>query len=167
MSSDATDRWQLPMLFAGQAQKEIFHNEALIRIDMLLHGRAESADLASPPDMPPAGSCWIVAADAGGAWAGRGGLLACWTEGGWRFIAPQAGLRLMVADRGHVVEYDGAIWRDGPVRGDRLFLNDVQIIGPRQPGIADVAGGVVADAEARAAIGAILAALRGHGLIAM
>ena len=30
---DGTPRWALPFLFAGQAQKEMFHNEALVRID--------------------------------------------------------------------------------------------------------------------------------------
>ena len=49
MTSDATPRWALPQLFAGQAQKEVFHNEALARIDMLLHGHAESADEDTTP----------------------------------------------------------------------------------------------------------------------
>ena len=42
---DGTPRWALPFLFAGQAQKEMFHNEALVRIDALVHGIAQSADL--------------------------------------------------------------------------------------------------------------------------
>ena len=49
---DATPRWGLPLLFAGQAQKEIFHNEALMLVDALLHGRVESADLGAPPTDP-------------------------------------------------------------------------------------------------------------------
>ncbi len=34
----ATPRFALPLLFAGQAQKEFFVNEALLRADMVLHG---------------------------------------------------------------------------------------------------------------------------------
>ena len=40
------------------------------------------------------------------------------------------------------------------------------LTGPRQAAIAAPAGGGVVDAEARAALGAILSALRVHGLIA-
>ena len=47
--SDASDRFALPLLHAGQAQKEITHNEALQLIDMLLHPYAESASLTAPP----------------------------------------------------------------------------------------------------------------------
>lgn len=89
---DGTARWALPLLFAGQAQKEITHNEALVLIDALLHARVESADLASPPGTPLVGQCWIVADGATGDWAGKMGAIALWTEGGWRFVPPSAGL---------------------------------------------------------------------------
>jgi len=69
MVMSETARWDLPLLFAGQAQKEVFHNEALVRMDMLMHARAESADLAEPPEMPDVGQCWIVANGAVGAWS--------------------------------------------------------------------------------------------------
>ena len=41
-----------------------------------------------------------------------------------------------------------------------------QVVGPRGAPIASPGGGAVIDAEGRAAITAILAALRSHGLIA-
>ncbi|HLZ79899.1 MAG TPA: hypothetical protein VKQ09_11235 [Sphingomonas sp.] len=34
--SDATTRFALPLIAPGQAQKELFHNEALARVDALL-----------------------------------------------------------------------------------------------------------------------------------
>lgn len=167
MTNETSDRWALPLLHAGQAQKEMMHNEALARIDMLLHGVAESADLAVPPTAPVAGQCWIVAAGASGAWAGREEDVAGWTEGGWRFVAPRPGLRLEVADRGHAMAYDGTAWRDSAVRGDGFYVDDQQIVGARLAAIAAPTGGTTVDVESRGAIAAILAALQAHGLISM
>lgn len=165
MTTDVTSRWALPQLFAGQAQKEVFHNEALARIDMLLHGHAESADLALPPASPTAGQCWIVAAGASGAWSGQEGAVACWTEGGWRFVEPRAGLSLWVADRGHAMEHGGAAWQDAALRGDGLYVSGARVVGVRQAAIPDPAGGTTIDGEARGAVAAILAAMRSHGMI--
>lgn len=166
MTTNMTPRWALPQLFAGQAQKELFHNEALILIDVLLHGRAESADEAAPPDAPEAGQCWIVAAGAIGGWAGRAGTVACWTEGGWRFVMPRAGLSLWVEDRGHAMRHDGSGWHDEALREDGLHVSGTRVVGAQQGAVADPVGGATVDGEARAAIAALLAALRSHGLIA-
>ncbi|RJG56823.1 DUF2793 domain-containing protein [Sphingobium terrigena] len=162
---DMTARWAMPMLFAGQAQKEIFHNEALVRIDALLHGRVESADVATPPATPELGQCWIVAAGATGDWAGQTGSVACWTDGGWRFVPPRAGLSIDVADRGHALFHDGSLWRDALVQADGLYLEGEKVVGTRQAAISTPAGGAVIDAEARSTLAAILVALRTHGLI--
>ncbi len=165
MTMEMTARWELPLLHAGQAQKELFHNEALTLIDMLVHGVARSADVAVPPDAPVAGSCWIVAAGASGAWAGQAGAVALWTAGGWRFVAPRQGLALFVADRGHALVHDGSGWQDAALRGDGLYLGGVQVVGEQLGAIAAPSGGATVDAEARATIGSILSALRSHGLI--
>ena len=166
MTMDSTCRWALPQLFAGQAQKELFHNEALARIDMLLHGAAESANLDEPPVAPTAGACWIVAVGAIGAWEGQDGAVAGWTEGGWRFAAPRAGLSLWVADRGHVMLHDGVNWRDSAVQADGIHIGGTKVVGAAGAAIASPTGGATVDAEARSALVAILGALREHGLIA-
>lgn len=165
MTMDATPRWALPQLFAGQAQKELYHNEALVRIDMLLHGLAESATETTPPVTPDVGMCWIVSTGATGAWDGQDGALACWTEGGWRFIAPGAGLSLWVGDSGRRIRHDGAGWQDEQVQADGFFVGGNQVVGGRLPAVADAAGGATVDNEARTAIAAILNAMRAHGLI--
>lgn len=165
MTMEQTPRWTLPLLVAGQAQKEYFHNEALVRIDALLHGRVESADVAMPPASPAIGQCWIVATGASGAWAGQAGALACWTEGGWRFIAPRAGLSIAVADRGHALRHDGSAWRDEAVRAEGLFVDGKRVVRERQGAVPLPAGGATIDAESRTAIAAIVAALHSHGLI--
>lgn len=165
MTQDATPRWDLPLLHAGQAQKELFHNEALARIDMLLHGAVKSADLTEPPMSYAIGDCWIVADGADGVWAGQGGAIACWTEGGWRFVTPRAGLAIGVADRGHAMIHDGTAWIDGPIRADGVHVGGYRVVGARVAAIADPAGGSTIDEGSRDAIAAILAELRNHGLI--
>lgn len=47
MQSPQTPRYKLPLLAIGQAQKELFHNEALILLDFLIHPivSAKHADL--------------------------------------------------------------------------------------------------------------------------
>lgn len=162
---DGTTRWALPLLFAGQAQKEIHHNEALVLIDALLHGQVESADLAAPPDAPDTGQCWIVAAGASGDWAGQAGAMALWTEGGWRFIAARAGLHVDVADRNHALFYDEFEWRAGQIRDDGIYMDNEKVVGARMAAVATPSGGAVIDDEARFSVAAILTVLRHHGLI--
>jgi len=90
---DATPRHGLPLLFAGQAQKEFFVNEALTRLDLLVHARI-AGRASQPPAAPQAGDCWIVGDDATGAWLGQSDSLAGWTGAGWIFCTPSAGLRV-------------------------------------------------------------------------
>lgn len=166
MAEESSDRFALPLLAMGQAQKEITHNEALARIDMLLHARAESLSQPAPPGAAVPGQCWIVAPGASGEWAGRDHCLAMLTAGGWRFVAPRAGLRIEVADEGMAYRHDGSSWLPEAVRQDGYYVDGQRIVGPRRDAIADPAGGSVVDVEVRAAMAQLLAALRSHGLIA-
>jgi len=166
MTSTQTDRLALPLLAAGQAQKELSHNEALLLLDIGSQPVVESADLATPPSTPVAGQCWIVAPSATGDWTGKDGALAGWTAGGWRFLTPGVGWRAWVVDRGLEMRFDGSAWIDGNVRDDGYYVMGDRVIAARQPAIADPGGGSTVDNEARATIAAVLAALRTHGLIA-
>ncbi|GLI97643.1 DUF2793 domain-containing protein [Sphingobium sp. BS19] len=166
MADELTDRFALPLLQAGQAQKEVTHNEALVRLDMLSHGAAVSADVSVPPSAPVAGQCWIVAAGASGAWAGQGGAIAGWTAGGWRFVAPVVGMAVWVVDRGHAMRWSGSAWIDAEVRADGLYQGGIRVVGAQGGAIMSPSGGGLVDAESRAAIDAILVMLRLHGMIA-
>ncbi len=161
-----TDRLGLPLLAAGQAQKELAHNEALLLLDLIGQPVAQSADLTVPPGSPAAGQCWIVAPSASGDWAGMDGALAGWTDNGWRFAVPGEGWRAWVADRSQSMRFDGSAWTDEEARADGYFVAGDRVLAERQAAIANPAGGALVDDEARAAILAILAALRSHGLIA-
>ncbi|MCI1141626.1 hypothetical protein MOP88_03590 [Sphingomonas sp. WKB10] len=54
---------------------------------------------------------------------------------------------------------------ESDVRGTRLTVGGQQVVGSRKGAIADPQGGGTIDDVARSTMVAILAALRGHGLI--
>lgn len=137
-------RFSLPLLFAGQSQKEGHVNEALARIDALLHLVIEGTQ-ASPPASPADGQCWIVASGASGAWAGQAGMIACHMAGNWLFAAPRDGMHALDRATGQVIRHAGDWQR--PVR-------------PSGP-----TGGTVIDSEARAAITDLLSALTIAGIL--
>jgi len=163
--ADTTARFALPFILPGQAQKELFHNEALARIDLALHPAVEGPPTAEPPPAPVLGECRIVAPDASGDWSGRDNLLAMWTEGGWRFLAPQPGTSAWNKTAAVPLLWDGDQWREGDLVCSGLLVNGVRVVGARQPAVASPSGGTIIDEEARAAIDALTAALMSHGLI--
>lgn len=164
--AETTPRLALPLLEAGQAQKELYHNEALALIDLALGAGVEAVGLDTPPSGPAPGQCWIVGAGPTGDWTGSAGAIAGWTAGGWRFVAPRAGLTVWsIADR-LFAHFDGSAWTVGDLPAARVVIGGVQVLGAQFPAIPAPADGATVDAEARAALAAILAMLRGHGLIA-
>jgi hypothetical protein len=137
----------------------------LARVDAALHASVEEAPLSVPPAAPLEGQSWIVAPDATGAWSGREGELACWTEGGWRFVQPVPGMLIWNKAAGHWLRHASNGWSDGELPATALFVGGVKVVGERQPAVPSPSGGTVIDEEARAAILAVTAALKSHGLI--
>ena len=164
---EMTPRLGLPLLVAGQVQKELFHNEALSLVDLLLAGSVEAALLTVPPPNPVPGVFYRVAsAGASGAFAGHDGALAGWSAGGWRFVTPVEGMRLTDRSSGVELAFRGGAWSSGSVRASEVLVAGNKVVGARGGAIADTAGGSTIDMQARAAIAQILGALRTHGLIA-
>lgn len=125
-------------MLTAQAQKEFTVNEALARLDGLLHPAiAGVAD--TPPAAPANGECWIVSTAATGEWADHAGAIACYQSGNWIYIPPQAGMRV----------YDISL---GAVRVFGTFWSF-------PAGVAEPSGGTTQDSEARAAIAALITAL--------
>jgi hypothetical protein len=160
-----TPRFELPFILPGQAQKELFHNEALSRVDALLHPTVEGPPVADPPLAPVPGQSWIVGAAATGAWSGREGQLASWTDGGWRFLVPTQGMAAWQKAAEHWLVRTAAGWSMGEIRAAGLVIGGTQVVGERQPAIATPSGGTIIDEEARAALAAVIASLMSHGLI--
>lgn len=159
-----TPRLALPMLQPGQAQKEMYHNEALARLDLAVQASVIAGDANIPPDDPEPGDAWIVGTSPSGAWTGQAKAIAGWTAAGWRFIAAAEGMRAWVSEDDGFALFSGGNWHFGQAYG-RLIVDGEQVVGARGGAIEDPDGGAVIDAEARGAILAILAAMRDHGLI--
>ena len=162
---DMTSRLKLPLLAAGQAQKEAWHNESLLLIDRLTSGIIEGAASATPPPTANADSLYAIAVGATGVWAGKDGMLGAATSSGWRFIVPVEGLQLVERAIGRTWRRTATGWDIGRIQASELIVDGVKVVGSRGAAVAAPAGGATVDAEARACLGSILAALRTHGLI--
>lgn len=166
MSDETTVRLGLPFLAAGQAQKELSHNEALTLLDMTVQPVVVAVGANAPPATPVAGQCWIVGAAPTAAWTGRANAIAGWTAGGWRFLEARAGMAAWSTGDAALARFSGSAWVIGVVQGTQLILGGDQVVGSRGPAITTPSSGAVIDVEGRAALGSILSALRSHGLIA-
>ncbi len=161
-----SNRFALPFLEAGQAQKEVTHNGAIRAIDDLLHlsvlGRTESA----PPSLPVTGGLWIVATAGTGAWTGHDHQLAAWDGFGWSFRTPAEGMLAWVAGEAVFTVFRGGAWSAGGWPASALDIAGRTVLGASPTTIAPPAGGAMIDAEARAVIVALSTALRSQGIIA-
>lgn len=140
-----TPRLALPLLFAGQAQKEFFVNQSLSVLDALV-GQSIAGALPAPPTDPQPGDCYRIAAPATGAWEGREDQLALAIGGDWHFIVPQHGSLLFDRMLDTFVCFDGE-WQHASL-----------------PALAS--GGTVVDAEARDLLAQVIDALAKLGLVA-
>ena len=140
----ATPRFAMPLLFAGQAQKEAFVNEGVSITDALLHCAVEGI-ANSPPATPVDGTSWIVGTSPTGAWSGQSGNVACRQAGQWLFVTPVPGMRVFNRASSQDFRRVGTSWT-APVA-------------PAAP-----IGGTTIDVEARAVIANLLQCLRDAGM---
>lgn len=108
--ANSTGRLGLPYILTSQAQKEVTHNEALNRLDVLVQSVAQDADLNTPPGSPTLGHCYIIGASPTGAWSGKAKQIAQAIEGGWFFVAPFKLLKFWVESKDLFYVYDGSTW---------------------------------------------------------
>jgi hypothetical protein len=164
--SEQTVRLALPLVDAGQAQKEVTHNEALAALDLLVQAGVVDVGVDGPPESPAPGQAWVVGSAPSGAWAGHANAIAGWTAGGWRFLTPCEGTEVWCVASERAARFRDGAWELGSLRGSALLIDGTPVVGARAAAIGNPTGGATVDAQARAAVGSILAALRGHGLIA-
>ncbi|MEO1046676.1 MAG: DUF2793 domain-containing protein [Pseudomonadota bacterium] len=145
-SGGKTSRHGLPLLYPGQAHKEVAHNEALARIDLLMGAAVE--DVADIPDSltPQPGQSWLISATASGIWAERQGQIAAFLENDWIYLLPREGqLLYIIASQTRTVYRDGS-WQDAE-------------------GFSAPQGGATVDSEARAAVVALSETLERLGFL--
>lgn len=135
----------LPLLIAGQAQKEFFVNQALCLLDSL-HMHTVKASQSAPPAIAVESECYRVKAPANGAWAGREDRVAVRIAGEWQFIEPVHGMALYDRTADNMLVFRSG-WKLAQA--------------PALP-----TGGTVVDAEGRAAIGALILSLKAIGVLA-
>lgn len=109
----STANFALPLVQPSQAQKHVTVNEALVRLDGLSQLVLASVDTVTPPLAADEGACYAVPTGAVNAWAGQGGKVAIFSNGGWIFVAPKTGWRGWVEDMSRAVHFDGSNWVQG------------------------------------------------------
>lgn len=114
--SDTTLHLGLPFLAAAQAQKHVTVNAALSRVDAVTQLCVLDRTLTAPPAAPAEGDRHLVAAGATGAWAGRDGQIAAFTDGAWEFFTPEEGWLVWVVAENALLVLSGGAWKT-PVTG--------------------------------------------------
>lgn len=124
----STARLNLPLIDAGQAQKNITHNEAILALDQFVQASVLSQTLSAPPASNSEGDSYIVAASASGPWAGKTGQIAAFQQGVWNFYAPAVGCLVWVVAQSRIFAWTGTTWVDA----FNLFsstLQNMQLLG--------------------------------------
>lgn len=142
--ASTTPRFNLPNLFVAQAQKEFTINEAMARVDSMLHPSV-LGEANDPPAAPADGESWIVGEQPTGDWSSHAGEIATFQSGNWLFIAPPIGTTVFDNSSGATARFDGG-WQ-------------------RATSVAIPTGGATEDTEARAAIAGLISALIGAGVL--
>ncbi|MGH8527650.1 MAG: hypothetical protein ACREXY_26585 [Gammaproteobacteria bacterium] len=81
------------------------------------------------------------------------------------FARSYEGLCVLVKSSGLRAEFRGGAWEYGVVRAGSVMIGGLEVLSTRSAAIPSPSGGATVDSEARIALGAVLAALRHHGLI--
>jgi len=146
-----TPRLALPLLAAGQGQKDVTHNEALLALDRLVALVVASRSATAPPTSPMAGECHIVPAMSAAAWGQPAGTLMHRQGSAWLAQTPRDGQMVLVADDAVVLVHAGT-WQ--------LLRRVNASVAPDLP-----SGGATVDSEARSAFAEIVTALQQQGLL--
>jgi hypothetical protein len=112
---------------AGQAQKHVTHNEALMALDALVQLSVQGAGGNAPPASPAEGERHIVGDSASAAWAGHARAVALWLDGAWQFHPPRAGWLAWRHSGGDMLVFDGTAWQ--PLGHALASLSQLQRIG--------------------------------------
>jgi len=101
----------LPFMTQAQAQKHVTHNDALYKLDALVHLSVLSSGDTTPPGSPTAGDRYILGASPTGDWSTASQHdVAAYLNGAWEFFTPVTGWRVWVQDTKDWKYHDGSTW---------------------------------------------------------
>lgn len=138
-----TTNFSLPLLFAGQAQKEFFVNQSLTLVDALMTNSALDS-ISTPPTNPGEGAVYRIVSSADGDWAGHDDEIAIFIGSAWHFVTPKTGQTLFDVQSGAFLHYNAG-WQS-----------------PVEP--AQATGGTTIDTEARQMLAGLVEALQKAGV---
>ena len=110
MTATATARLDLPFLQAGQALKNITHNEALQRLDSGLYLSCSNMGATSLPDNPAEDLVLLVSHSPDITLSDRIGQIAVFTANGWVWFTPKPGWSLWDETEQTLRIYNGESW---------------------------------------------------------
>lgn len=139
-----TSNFDLPLLFAGQAQKEFFVNQSLSLVDAII-GRSVIASINVPPPSPTEGESYRITAPAEGDWTSHEDDIAILIGSSWNFVRAKEGMTLFDRAAGQLILFRSD-WRTASLPS-----------GPQ--------GGTTVDQESRNAIAELTEALRTIGIL--
>jgi hypothetical protein len=97
----------LPLIAAGQAQKHVTHNEALMTLDSVIQLSVLTRVLVNPPSSPAEGDRYLIPASATSSWAGKTGKIAAFVDGNWNFYQPKTGWIVWIVAENAAFVHDG------------------------------------------------------------
>ena len=109
-----TNRLDLPLLLASQADKHVTYNEAIFALDACVQLTVVSRALSDPPLEPQDGKCYIPRAPATGAWSGLEDKLIAFQNGGWQLLPAKGGWLAWVLDEAINIRFTGSTWGSAP-----------------------------------------------------
>lgn len=160
-----SSRWGLPLLAAGQAQKEITHNEAMLAVDRLLQLAVASRRAVEPPAESVPGDLHIVGFAAVGPWADHVGELAAFDGRGWTYTVPRPGCLAWVIDEQEFTVFAADGWSEGGWSASGFRIGGRSVLATAPIHVNAPLGGTTVDVECRSTLAALLGALRGQGVI--
>ena len=107
-----TQNLQLPFIAPAQAQKYVTHNEALLRLDALVHLKAHSIQQFAPPASPREGECYIVPHSSESLWGGSPFDIATYQNNHWSYISPVEGWRCWISDIEALYIFHNGKWQN-------------------------------------------------------
>jgi hypothetical protein len=101
----------MPFIMPSQAQANVTHNEALIRLDGCVQLSAIDRTHTAPPVSPAEGDRYLVADAATGAFAGHDGEIAYFADGAWLFLVPREGWLCWLDDEARLLVRHAGGWQ--------------------------------------------------------